>query len=357
MTTPAAPATFNDASGELMKLKFQKMGIALLALALSGCATAPSFPPATPYTPAEIAALKSAARDPRVFFMNVFFDERNNAVFTDANRVYQDITVYLPFVSPPGTALPLIAGTARTGAALRALTDTTTAEGWIALDRRAALGFEILGPEPQAVQPRHVLDDIPGFAGVLPELRFSELRVEMALLYGRAARGNLWPLTRDPRTGTADIVLGMDLLRAFAWVQWDFPNRLLVLSTQPLAPDPETRRMAELPLLSVSGPLTVEASLEGRPLPVQLDVAGDYEFSMDQPPSEVVRQISLGDLVFRRVVARDPRTLGLSPGTARLGLRALSPYRLTLDNRRRMVYIEVPAPAADLDAEAPDDLP
>lgn len=341
-----------------MKLMVRTTVHALLPLALAGCVTAPSFPPATPYSPAEIAALKSVARDPRVFFMNVFFDERNNAVFTDANRVYQDITVYLPFVSPPGTALPLVAGTARTGAALSALTDTTTAEGWIAMDRRAALGFEILGPEPQALQAKHVLDDVPGFAGVLPELRFSELRVEMALLYGRAARGNLWPLTRDPRTGTADVVIGMDLLRAFAWVQWDFPNRLLVLSTQPLTPDPETRRLAELPVQGVSGPLTVEASVESRPLPVQLDVAGDYEFSMDNPPSDVVRQISLGDLVFRRLQARDPRTLGLAPGAARIGLRALSPYRLTLDNRRKMVYIEIPAPAATEAGEDDlDDLP
>jgi len=319
-----------------------------------GCATISSYPVVTPYSPAELASVKAAARDPRIFFMNVYRDERDVPVYTDANRVYQELTVYLPFVSPPGTALPLVAGSVRSGTVARALTDTTTAESWLPLDRRGALGFEILGPEPTAVQARHVLDDVPGFAGVLPELRLSELRVEMALLYGRAAHGSLWPLTRDPRTGTADVVLGMDLLRAFTWVQWDFPNRLLVLSTQLPVVDPEIRRLAELPLQSTSGPLVVEAVIEGRSVPLMLDIAGDYEFCAENPPADIVRQVSLGDLVFRRLQARDPRALGLASGGPRLGLRALAPYRLTLDNRRKMVYVEAPA---DLSDAAADDLP
>lgn len=332
-------------------------GLPLLAMA--GCATTDPLPVAALYTPAELAAIRTTARDPRIFFMNVYRDEQDNPVYTDANRIYQDITVYLPFVSPPGTSLPMIAGSVRSGAALRALTDTTTAEGWLALDRRRALGFEILGPDPRAIQPQHVLDDAPGLAGVLPELRLSELRVEMALLYGRTARGSLWPLTRDPRTGTADAVLGMDLLRAFSWVQWDFPNRLLVLSTQPLAADPDTRRLAELPLQSAAGPLIVEAEIEGRAVSITLDTAGDYEFCADRPPSDIVRQLSLGDLVFRRLQAQDPRALGLPPGSPRLGLRALAPFRLTLDNRRKMVYIDAPAEpiSAPADDAGDDDLP
>ncbi len=329
-------------------------------LAAAGCRTAraPTTGVAIAYSAEEIAALKKIARDPRVFYMNVYREENRPPVFTDANRIYQELTVYLPFTSPAGTALPQIEARIGEGARIAAVTDTTTAESWAPLDRRRALGLEILGPEPALIRPQHVLDDVAGIAAVIPELRLSEFRVEMALVHGRAARGRLWPLTRDPRTGAADLVLGMNLLRAFAWVQWDFPNRLLVLSTEGPYGEGEAERLAALPLKSASGALAVDAVIEGRPSALILDIAGDYELCLDNPPGDIARQVSLGDVLLRRLETRDPRALGLAPGVPRLGLRALAPFRLTLDNRRKMLYIERPpdertaprgAPSDDLD--------
>jgi hypothetical protein len=330
----------------------------IMAAACVGCTLSRFGGDITPYTPEEMERLRAQARDPRVFFMNAYPEESGAVVFTDTNRLRNEMTVTLPFVSPGNTAIPLLTLRSGDDMPITALTDTSSVWSWVPLHRRRALGLELLGPELYLRDPEHVPDNVPGVAAVLPQLRFGDLSMEMALVYGRAAHGGLWPLSRDPRTAQADLVIGMNILRAFAWVQWDFPNRRVIVSSAGPYEGGENARLADLPLQGVQGPLTVVGEIEGQATPLTLDVAGDYEMAMENPPADIIRQVALGDMVFRRLEVRSPRAAGVSGGSARLGRRALAPFCLTLDNRRKRLYIERPAteppPAAAMDEDGFD---
>ncbi len=322
---------------------------------VTGCATRGSPAGPKPYTTADLERLRATAKDPRIFFMNAYPEESGDIVFTNANRLYQELKVTLPFASPVNTVLPLLSLLAGPTRPVSALTDTSAPLSWVPLDRRRAMGFETLGPELNLAQAEQVIDDVPGVAAVLPELRFGDLRMEMVLVYARAATGPLWPVTRDPRTANANLVIGTNILRAFAWVQWDFPNRRIHFSSAGAYEGAEEDRLASLPLSSATGPLIVNGEIEGRPRPILLDVAGDFEMVMDAPPADVVRHVTLGDLVFRRLAVSTPRSVGVAGGPARLGLRALAPYRLTLDNRRKLAYIERAVVAHEHEGEDEED--
>ena len=57
----------------------------------------------------------------------------------------------------------------------------------------------------------------------------------------------------------------------------------------------------------------------------------------------LIRQITLDNVVLREVHATAARTLGLGrPDIVRIGLRLLSRYTVTVDNRRNVVYLEIP---------------
>jgi len=317
--------------------------LGLLSLLLAGCAAPSLRPDATaPYATAELQALRAEARHPRLFYMDVYRTESGEPAFTNAFRVYDEAIVELPFESPGSSLIPLIALVGPRERRIVALTDSSAPLSWAPMDRRRALGLELLGPELFLQTPTHVPDDATGAAAVLSELYFGRLRMEMALVYARAVRGSLWPLTRDPRAAEADLVLGADALRAFAWVQWDFPARRLVIGHGAAYAGPEESRLAAVPLQKREGPLIVMGEMEGRAVPIVLDVAGDFELAMDRPAGEIVRQLTIGDVIFRRLDVVAPATVGVASEPARLGRRALAPYRLTLDNRRRMVYLERP---------------
>jgi hypothetical protein len=280
-------------------------------------------------------------------------------VFSGASRQQSDEIALLPFALP-GSPLPAVEGRPSPAPepVFALLCDTSSAENWTTIETADRIGMVPLGPPPVYATPEHDSDEVPAYLVLLPRLDLDALRVESVLFFARAAHGPLWPLDRHPasdaradgprraKDGAIAAVAGMNLLRSFAWVQWDFARREVRCSSiRPYAPDPDRLR-ATLPLDASSGPLRVRAAFDGRPQPAVLDTAGDYEAALPEPPLGLLRQVSLGDVVFRQVKASAVDELGLRPAdTARIGRRLLERYRVTLDNRQNVVHLEVP-PAA-----------
>ena len=293
----------------------------------------------------EIKDYVGRSKDPRMYSITIYEPDKGVPMVVNGNRTRAGQRAIAPFVSPPGSTFPLVR--ARAGATeLLMITDTTAPESWTAMDRRAEYGLVPLGPPTEVVQPAHVADPVDGYLSIIPALTIDQLNVEAAVFYARASRGPLWPLSRTAVAEKAGAVCGFDFLHSFAAVQWDFSGRVLLLSASTVyEPDP-ARLLASLPFDPTNGVLIVHGEVDGKPGQVLLDTAGEFEAAMDNPPQGLLRQIALGDIVFRQVQAVPTRKLGLGrPDLTRVGLRLLARYRVTMDNRRNVVYFEKPMEA------------
>jgi hypothetical protein len=329
-------------------LRAAGLGLALLA---AGCATEnPNV--IRPLKESELRSFFAHAKDPRSFWITVYPSEQG-ALFAGANRVHMDQVVKLPF-QPEQTPVLLFQTAAEASApAVKfdfgrdeeylALLDTTSARSW--LDFTVAMDHNVtpLGPPAYKETPAHVQDAIPGYASVASKLRFDKLNVESALLHVRAARGPLGALARRKEKPWPQLVVGADLLKAFQFIQFDYPNRRVVVSaTAGYAPEPEAL-VASVPLRDLQGLFGAQGYINGAGRTFLIDTAGDFEVAMADPPTNVLRQISVGDLVFRQVTVVSSRQQGLGLlKYPRIGRRLLCRFRVTVCPAQRKVFFEKP---------------
>ncbi|MDZ4199962.1 MAG: hypothetical protein U1E27_11855 [Kiritimatiellia bacterium] len=312
----------------------------------TGCLTdKPAVVSSRMIDPAELDRLFSAGRDPGEFFIHSHRDASGRSVFTGQNRMLPDSRAVLLFESAAHSALPIVRATAPSGTDLLLLTDTTSQQNWVNLDLKDRIGLIPIGPNRVGAIPAHVFDETPGYLSVLPSLDLDRMRVESILFYARMARQSLWPLHRHADARDIQAVLGLEFLRGFAYVTWDFSTRMMTFSaTDPFQPDSRAV-LAELPVSFNAdlGAIEVPCILDGVETPVIFDSAGDYELALESPPMDLIRQIGFQDLVLRRVRAVTPQSVGLEPvETPYLGTRLLRRFRVTLDNRRNVLWIESP---------------
>jgi len=150
-------------------------------------------------------------------------------------------------------------------------------------------------------------------------------------------------LARGEDHPAPDAILGCDILKAFAFVQIDYPNHTVVFSaTSEYAPD-GTNLIAALPLKEVEGAFAVDGAIDGEKKTIILDSAGEFKIAMDNPPSDELKQVSIGDLVFRnvKVVESKNQSLGLL-SHPRIGRQLLSKFNITFVPKKKIVYFERP---------------
>lgn len=327
-----------------------------LALAAAALALGAACQTSSPDLPPELRAMRRVMRSavpPETFALTIYQDEREQWVVVHGNRVQPNQRMQASFVSPPGLMLPMIAGEA-SGGPVTLMVDPTAPRSWTVLNRRRLLDLQPISPPPLLQDPVQVVDTRPGVLTVAPRLRVDRVDVEAVLLYARGGEGTLWPLCRHAAAQDAAAVLGFDFLRAFSWVQWDFESRLLLAETTAVYEPRAERVVAQLPLEQGAEGLTVRALINGEAKLVLLDLAGDYEMALENPPMELIRQLTLDDVVIRDVRALPARDLGLGrPDIPRVGLRLLSRFRVTLDFHRNVVFLELPFGRGD-EEEAPE---
>ena len=104
--------------------------------------------------------------------------------------------------------------------------------------------------------------------------------------------------------------------------------------------------IAALPLKEVEGAFATDGAIDGEKKTIILDSAGDFEVAMDNPPSDTLKQVSVGDLVFRnvKVVESKDQSLGLL-SHPRIGRKLLSKFNITFAPKKKLVYFERPGPA------------
>lgn len=307
-------------------------------LMLTSCAT-PRSGTSAPLEASEKAALLKRAKPPQVFGLTAYASDQG-AVFAGAFRQHDGHVGRTEFRSSENTTAPVIG--INDDEALMLL-DSTAAESWITVEAARNLKLTALAaPNPFEQIAGHVYDTVGGFAAVLPKLTVEKLHVESAILHIRNARGPLGPLTRWEREPYLDGVLGADFLRSFQFVRISLRNRYVVLSGTAAYP-PSANALAVLPTVELQGGLAVEALVNGERTPVLLDIAGDFEVALDAPKENTLRQVSLGDVVFRQVQVDSAYELGLgSPAPVRIGRQLLERYDLVINKQGREVILERP---------------
>lgn len=317
------------------------IAVALAALLAAGCRT-PRDVPARPLSKQELRALFSRAQEPRRLWLTVYRSEKG-PVFSGHNRVHPEQLASLPFQSRQDPRAPLVLMNAWKGRDFAALVDTTAAKSWISMETFAAMQAVPLGPPAYRYPPKHVADDIPGYVCLVEKLRFDHLHVERALFCMRGGVGKLDALARGVRKPTVDAVLGMDMIKAFRYVQIDYPARAVYLSTT-IGYKPEERLLvASAPYHEVEGALAVRGRINDKDAVILLDTAGDFAMATDGPAFETLRQVSLGDLVFRNVETEPAEDFDLGMlKTPRIGHGLLGRFRVTIDTEAGMIHFEQP---------------
>lgn len=329
------------------------LSLACLAAAGAGCFSTKNQ--VVPLTRGQAQMYLRKAKDPRMFSITVY-RSANGPVFEGANRLHANQVAMLhfrhqatarKFITPaqeqtyPATTFDVVEKDE-----YLTLFDTSSQQSWVDFPTAQKIRVTPLGPPVFEYAPLHVAGEPTGFLGVAPKLRFDEsLRIENPLLCVRLARGPMGRLARRDFKPWPVCVVGCNLMKSFGFVQFDYPAKMLVLSASGEYSPNLDLLVAQMPLEDADGVFAVEGVIDGTPSRVVLDSAGDFDVVMARAPAEPLRQLSLGNLVFRQVAAteigEEARRLLPHP---RIGRRLLSRYKVTIAPKKKMVYFEKPPP-------------
>ena len=328
----------------------------LTALLLAAGCTSPKPLRQIPLSQDELDSFLSSGRDARNYGITIYSDAAGPR-FEFANRVHQDRSAQPGFAGPPGSRVPVIR--ARSGSAsfddLNLLLDSSARQNWLLMSTIKNMDYRTFKP-PMGEYADHVLSDIPGYAGVANKLILQELHVESPVFYLPPARGNLGTLARaegqdgessGAKAGRAlgakvQAVMGAALMRSFAFIRFDFPNRSVRFSSNSTyKPSSASATLANLPLRNWRGRPAVQGTLGGEPILLVIDTAGSFDLSLPGDIEGVAGPLVLGALQIDDVRIDSHTGLGL-PETfpARIGIGLLSRYALTLDHKNQRVWLE-----------------
>ena len=323
-------------------------------LGAAGCATTGTLRQ-TPLVQDQVDRFLSGGRDARAYGITIYQDPAGSR-FEFANRPHPDRAAQLDFVSPKNSRMPIVEARSALTDSFPLLLDSSARQSWAALASAKGLEYRIFSPA-SGEYADHVVADVPGYAGVGNKLIFDELHVESPVFYVAPAAGGLGALARAaerPDLAPATVkarekfasripaAMGAAALRAFAFVRFDFPGRSVWFSsTRAYTPASASAVAANLPMLDWRGRPAVQAALDGAPLLLVIDTAGDFDLSLPGEPVPETGALTLGGLVLDEMAIASHAAHGL-PETypARLGLGALARFAVTLDFKNRRVWFE-----------------
>lgn len=225
---------------------------------------------------------------------------------------------------------------------MKALIDFSSATSWLEFATAQKFDAPFLGINGMVIPYRgsYNTGGQNAYAGVIRQLRIDNLFIENTPFYIRMAIDSLGPLARGIHVPHVDAVLGYDNLREFEYIQVNLRNGTINFSARiPYVPHDELV-MTTAKIVRVPGfGLAIEGAIFGKPTPVILDFAGDYQFARGDAKVNVTKQVRLGDIVFRQVP-----TLVLEPHVSppRAGRQMLEPYIITICSAKGLVYFERP---------------
>jgi len=300
--------------------------------------------PETGSTPGarELSNLLGNAQDPRKYWIKVYRDD-DGPRFIDANRVHLNQAEELEFITGRGSHAPMFDVWIRRNEHIPAVIDTLSEKNYIDFHAATKHGLVPIGPEPYYLKPKHIKDSVESFIGLFPKIRVGHMHMESVIMNARLENLTLGPLSRGINRPNPEIVLGHDFLQPFSFVQFDFVDEVIRLDTTTPYRPARPNVIAELDFVYGSQGLIVNGALEHYRGPMAIDVAGAYELAIPYPERPVETQLILGELVRRKIPVHDSVALGFYANSVpTIGNRLLQDFLVTLDNKRKKLYLELP---------------
>lgn len=313
--------------------------IAILSMCF-GCALRGPPSPA-PLAQSDLKPLLSLSEQPEAFGIELFHTE--DGVFaSNVFNVKQSRTAYLAFNSRRSSRLPIFEVQSRRGRKRNILIDTSSRKSWIDFGEKDTFNCIPLGAHLTTFVPTHVDDNAPGMLSLVPYLRINNMVITENLLYVRADRRSLWPITRDHRQNV-DIVMGGGMLRAFAFVSLDFANRGIIFSAEEPYSLEDRNPIASVPIVWHEGAIHVEASLNSKQTKLMLDTGGDFDLVTPDEEIEELDILRIGDLVILKGDLERPEEHGISVREhSSIGLGILGRFTIIIDMYRQKIHFERP---------------
>ncbi|MDF7809304.1 hypothetical protein P4E94_17800 [Pontiellaceae bacterium B12219] len=223
---------------------------------------------------------------------------------------------------------------------MNALLDTASPVSWMEFGASQKFDAEFLGDETYKVPYTGNLNtgNAAAYAAAISQLRLGSITLDNALFYVRMALHSLGPMARGIQVPHVDSVLGYDTLKTFEFIQFDFlRNQVRFSSGPPYVPDEQLLMSAAKIMELKNYGLVIQGGLLGIPTPIILDVAGEYHFSRGDVKMNITKQVSLGDVVYRKVPTL---LLPTYDGPPRAGRRMLENYTVTICPKTGIVYFE-----------------
>lgn len=223
---------------------------------------------------------------------------------------------------------------------MNALLDTSSPSTWLEFNTSQDFGATFLAMDNKYVnyQGGYNTGDVPGYGAVVTQLRIDQLFMENTPVYVRMAMNSLGPLARGIKVPHIDAIIGYDVLKTFEYIQFDFDAAMVRFSSSiPYIPHRDLLMTTAKIKKQQNFGLAVEGAIFGKPTPIILDLAGDYHFARGDVKVSVTKQVSIGDVVYRKVPTL---LLPVNSSPPRAGRKMLENYIVTICGRQGIVYFE-----------------
>lgn len=220
-----------------------------------------------------------------------------------------------------------------------ALLDTGSPDSWMEFSTSQKIKTDFLAFREQVIpyQGGYNTQNIAAYAAVAYQLRIDQLFMENVPLYIRMATGSLGPQARGINLSELKTVLGYDVLKTFSILQFDYNSNKIRFASSDKYKVNNAWLIGQSPIINHNDRvLVVEGSIFGKETPVVLDLAGNYHLALPKSDDLFTRQLSFGNLVFRKIP-----TIRFD-GTPRAGYKLFDGLIVTICPQESMVYFEKP---------------
>lgn len=320
---------------------FYRLSVAALCLLLlTGCLTLRKGGKETkdiPLSPSQMQHALSKARPPQQFGFTVYALD-DGLAFGGRGRLHPNHFATVDMLEDDSPVIAMRGRAKRTD--LNALIDPASPFSWIEFS--AAQDFELFFMESNGnyfpYRGTYNTGGVPAFAGLITQMRIDNVFIENIPFFVRMARGSLGPLDRGIKEPAVDAVIGYDNLTAFEYVQFNLRDHTISFSaTTPYTPIYQENPDAALIMKAPGHGLAVEGMIDGEPVSVLLDLAGDFSLARGDVKVSTTRSLEVGDLSFKDV---ETMLLPVHDVPPRIGRALLGSCLVTICNREGLVYFE-----------------
>lgn len=310
--------------------------ITLSAALFSGCASKKNYGEEEFLTEREQKQALARVKPPQYFGFNAF-PAQGGIGFQGQVRLHPNHQAEMKF----SDGVPVIdfRGRSPRMKGKNALIDPSSPTTWMEYATAEKLEATFMGMNEDYIPYRGAFDGgVKAYAAVVSQIRFDQLFMENVPVYVRMSRGALGPFARNIFDPPVHMAVGYDILSQFETIQISLRNDLVILSSSHPYEPHEDLLMSKTRIKTVPGyGLCLDGAIYGQNTPVVLDLAGDFSLTRSDKKVAQTKQVSLGDLVFRKV----PTThFPYQNALPRVGRKLLEPYLITICPGQGFVYFE-----------------